>query len=202
MAFLGAQHKAAEGDNSRAIQIEADDGGAACGSKADQLREVLVPAKVVAPVISARVVEGHDGSCSRVGAFGKGALGAVATEACQRKILQRVRPAESQRLDVVNGERAGGTRGWSEAVLTPAVGTAENLLTTPLGQVTAHVSDNPRRTDTKFVHESAIANPAQLGQSQNIREAPGIVLLAQASKDSKTLSFRIGERACTTLGNQ
>ena len=163
MAFLGSQHEAAEGHNSRAIQIKAGDGCAPRGGEADQLGEVLVPSKVLTPVVAARVVERHDNTRFRVGALREGALGAITAKARQRQVLQRVCATKSQRLDVVNGERAGGTRGRSEAVLAAAVRTPEDLLTASLGQVTAHVSDNPSRTYTKLVHEGTVVHPAQLG---------------------------------------
>lgn len=163
MSFLGSQYEAAEGHNSRAIQIKAGDGCAPRGGEADQLGEVLVPTKVLTPVVAARVVERHDNTRFRVGAFREGALGAITAKTRQRQVLQGVGATESQRLDVVNGERAGGTGSRSEAVLTAAVGTAQDLLTASLGQVTAHVSDNPSRTNTKLVHEGTVANPTQFG---------------------------------------
>ncbi len=106
MSFLGSQHQAAEGDNSRAIQVETGDGCAPRGGKADQFREVLVPSKVLTPVVAARMVEQHDNTRFRVGAFREGALGAITAKTRQRQVLQGVGATESQRLDVVNGERA------------------------------------------------------------------------------------------------
>lgn len=163
MAFLSTQHQAAERHNSGAIQIKAGDGCAPRRGEADQLGEVLVPSKVLTPVVAARVVERHDNTRFGVGAFREGALGAITAKTRQRQILQGVCATKSQGLDVVNGKWAGGTRGRSEAVLAAAVRTPEDLLTASLGQVTAHVSDNPSRTDTKLVHESTVANPTQFG---------------------------------------
>jgi hypothetical protein len=93
MTFLGVQHQATQGNDSKAIQAEAGDGCTAYWGEADQLREVLVPAKMLTPVVATGVID--NSPCFRINTFGKSALGAIATEARQRQILQGVCTAMS-----------------------------------------------------------------------------------------------------------
>lgn len=94
-------------DQSRAIELQGFDCGAACGCQTDHQREIIVPGEVFLPTLLPRVEQWRGQTSYRIGSEDAGGFALITAITAKRQIGDNGKPAEDKREDVINCERIG-----------------------------------------------------------------------------------------------
>jgi hypothetical protein len=111
------------------VQLQPGDRGPPHVGAAEDLGGIRAPGAVVAPTVTARVIEGNDLARRGIAGVGRGVLAAVAPCAGIGQIRDPVAASTRLWLDVIDGERIRGVTVRRAAILTEPASTIRYALT-------------------------------------------------------------------------
>ena len=117
---LVAHPDAARAHETETVETKGIGGGSPNGGSTDHASEARTPAKVIFPVVRARVEEANDVTCTPIANFGASLLVVIAPEAAEAEVLEIARAAFGFGDDMVNRELVSGVVHKRMAVLTQA----------------------------------------------------------------------------------